>query len=310
MIYEKKLKSHAEYITEYLKDQEYDEKNHIKDIANKKLLELKEDARQSYMDKRSQNNLREQEFIKFGEDIKKVFLSECIMDIFTKVLQSPVMEANTLVIARNLVNKFINENGVDNLLREFKTKSILLSEYNRLTNGYYKKTIKDCDKDNKDTYLLDPKIKDDFFDELKMTDPEYAIGIIKDRVSDGIQEFIDGNIANKIDIKDILQSVKDKIDTAKIDGVEESYGLFAKRAIHNIKDKPKNVFWTMTQYMCESVMKNNELKNYYLKDNKLDIDRIIEDCKVMYTFLELLNSTKMANINEQYIENILSDIRG
>ena len=38
---------------------------------------------------------------------------------------------------------------------------------------------------------------------------------------------------------------------------------------------------------------------------KLNMDRIVEENEVIYTFLEMLNTAKIENVNEKFLENFI-----
>ena len=134
----------------------------------------------------------------FIESVKNSLLSECLMKIYKDSSVAPLTESDK-VIVNKLINNFIIENGADNLLDNFATKNLLLSEVNRITNKYYNAIIEKCDECNDDKgkeFIIDKTIKDEFLDELKDLDTIDASKLIKDRVADAITEFINSNEDN------------------------------------------------------------------------------------------------------------------
>ena len=56
-------------------------------------------------------------------------------------------------------------------------------------------------------------------------------------------------------------------------------------------------------------MTKPELKAAYVdSDGHLKMDAIVESSKVIYTFLEMLNTTKMVDMNESTVKDVLQNM--
>lgn len=258
-----------------------------------------------------ENKLKvEREYNKFILDTKKTLLSECIYSLMDKSIGYQQDKVRADVIKRNLVNNFIEEQGVDTLLSRFKTESFLLSEYARIVNKYTNLIIEKADKDNTDTFVVDQEEKDKFFDELDMEDAEEVATAIKIRVSDSVDEFVNSNIKQKEELKEVLTKSKEKIESSKSEEVKESFNILAKKRMSDIRERRKmNIFESMVFSLAEASMKNEELKNVYTVNGKLDMDSIVENCTIMYSFLETVNSSKMIKIDESYLKTVLEQLK-
>lgn len=258
-----------------------------------------------------ENKLKvEREYKKFILDTKKTLLSECIYSLMDRSIGYQHDKVRADVIKRNLVNNFIEEQGVDNLLSRFRTESFLLSEYARIVNKYTNIITEKCNKENTDTFVVDQEDKDKFFDELDMEDADEVATAIKIRVSDSVDQFVDSNIKQKEELKEILTQSKERIEASKNEEVKESFNILAKKRMTEVREKRRtNIFEAMVFSLAEASMKNEDLKAIYTKDGKLDIDSIVENCTIMYSFLETINSAKMINVNEAYIKNILAELK-
>ena len=125
---------------------------------------------------------------------------ECLFKLYKDSSVYPLTESDK-IIARNLVNKFVLEHGAGELMLDFKTKNLLLSEFSRITNKYYNRILEECEDESCDSekagkareFSIDDKTKDDFFGDLENIDTTDASKLIKERVSDAISEFIDNN---------------------------------------------------------------------------------------------------------------------
>ena len=253
-------------------------------------------------------------FMTYSSNVKKALLAECINSVYQSVIECNRHDATSIAISKNLVNKLIEEQGVSTLLNRFKTKNILLSEYYSLIEKYYNKIVTEADEKAKednasDNYGIDVTVKDNFFDELNMAKPEDVILNIRTRVSDAVQEFIDSNTEDKMDIKDILQQVQDRVNSTKVDEVKESYRAMGEAQIRDIRNKPKKLFGYMVESVSKGVMKDEALKEYYMKDERLDMDKIVENCELMYTLLEVVNTTGMVKVDEAYIQSVVDAMK-
>lgn len=241
------------------------------------------------------------------KDIKKSLLFEAIENIYENSI--PGIQLNTSrsdLMKKNIINKFIQEEGVENLLNKFKTKSYVLSEMSRVVNKYYDIIVEKIDVEHPDAFTIDIDDKNSFYDEIDTDDVDELTSTIKQRVALSMDEFITNNMQNKVEIKEIMQNTQDKINSNR-DEFKESYEMNGKRAISNIENKPKNILEAMILKLSKSAFTNESVKEVYMKDS-LDIDTIVEDCKTMYTFLEMLNTAKMKKIDRDYVSNILKNL--
>lgn len=248
----------------------------------------------------------------FLSNVKKSFLAECMLKLFKESNVTP-MSKNDTVIARNLINNFINENGVGTILRDFKTKNLLLSEFNRITNKYYNKVLEACNKAEEDEYKkydIDTDIKDDFFEELEDINTQDASKLIKQRVADSMDEFIDDNISNKMDYEDIIKSAKDKMQVMHDDDMVEECANRAYAEVNRLKQtRQKNIFNCLVESLTKASFTNENLKKAYFNESSVDMDSIVNSCQLMYTMLEMVNTTNMLQpITAEYLNKYLNSL--
>lgn len=252
---------------------------------------------------------------KFCENIKSNLLSECIFSVYKESFGIELKNDYSTSMRRNLVNQFIKENGAENLLRQFRSGTVLQSEFAYLVDSTYKKIMESYDANDPDCMLnadfakIDPQLTDDFFNKLDDEDTSTVSAAIKQRVADAITEFIDQNTADKQDIKDVLTSAQEKIDNTSDKNLQESYQHLATRKITDIRGRKRNVFGAMVQAMGEAVMKSDILKTEFMNEGSLDMDLIVERVTTLYTFIETLNTIKAINIDEAYITDLIDSLK-
>lgn len=248
----------------------------------------------------------------FLQNVKEALISECIMKLYSDSMTS--MDNRDKKIARNLVTRFVKENGAGDLIGRFSTKNILLSEMARITQKYYNKVIESCDNGecsgNLKEYNLDTTIKDDFYNELEDLDTMDASKLIKDRVADSIQQFIDDNSYSKIEYEDVIQQAQEKIASAKNESIIDEYSSIAKRKINEMRlNKTKNIFNVMVESLTHKALTDDSYKANYVHESSVNMDKIVEDTTLVYTMLEMVNTTNMININEQFISDYIKSLQ-
>lgn len=262
----------------------------------------------------------------FTAGIKPMLLTSAIEKLLDKCCDKkycensdPRKNESYSVVKRNLVSAFVEEQGdINVVLRKFKTKSAMLSEYALLVEKYADEIIEDTDREEDSMYYIDPETKEEFFKELESVDNEEVIIAVRNRVSDAIAKFINKNTEYKLEIQDVLNTTQDKIN--KVDSepsleeeekeeLKESYRELQKEKINNIKNsKPGTVFEKMVYSMAEAVIKTPTMQTEYMNNNRLNMDQIMESCELMYTLLELANTSKMIDVDESYIKDIIEGL--
>ena len=289
-----------------------------------KRVQLEESIRIKELNENQVNTLEYQQSInktanakrEFLQNVKNSLLSECIFKLYKDSTVAPLTESDK-VIARNLVNKFVLENGAGELLLNFKHKNLLLSEFSRITNKYYQRILEECDDESSDPskagkareFSIDDKTNEDFFTELEDIDTEDASKLIKERVSDAVSEFIDNNENQKLEYEDIIKSAQDRIAGTTNESYAESYTNQAKRTINEMRlNAKKNIFHYMVESLCKNTFKNDKLKTKYLNESTLNMDNIVNDSMLIYNMLEMVSTTNMVNVNEEYMRNYVKSL--
>ena len=236
---------HEQAVEDYNNEQE---RKKLKESSIAREAQEQQDYYINYQKNINEAAAKKREFL---ANTKASLLSECLFKLYKESSVTPLTKQDKMV-ARNLVNKFVLENGADELVRSFATKNLLLSEFSRITTKYYNKILEACCKDddkerfNKQQareFEIDDQTKDDFFDELKDIDTSDASNLIKQRVSDAVSEFVDSNSEQKLEYEDIINSAKEKMAGTTNEALIEQYNYQAKAKINNMKlNRKKNVF--------------------------------------------------------------------
>ena len=154
------------------------------------------------------------------------------------------------------------------------------------------------------------------FDDLeKEDDVQKAIETIKTRVADAEETFIRNNAEDKKKMDEILSKISANVKTVedlagkdkKKEEVAQEHIKLGKRKYDSvINERNLTIFEKMTRKLGSGVIKNAAVKESYVTESgALDVDKVVESAKIMYGFLETLNTLRLDNVNEKYILHIL-----
>lgn len=260
------------------------------------------------------------EFFKWKNDVKEALLSEAIMSIFNDSFNKIYSEDSKFEnLKQSLVHGFINESGVDNTIEHFKYASDMLAQYAEVIEEAYHEMT---DKATPDCCMIDTSAKDRFYDKLANADKANVTKQICGRVQDAVETFVTRNAANRQEIKDVLQATQDKIVAQQQknstdvttdqtpEEVAESFSQIANMKIRKIENTPVNLFDEMAYNACKNLYKipEKERKDFTLENGKLDMETVMESCKVIYTFMEMLNTTRMHNFKPEELQDFVENV--
>ena len=250
----------------------------------------------------------------FLEATKNGLLTIAISKVLIESMNSKVTDNDKSVI-KGLVSKFINEQGAGNLLNRFKYQNTFVAELGRIVQESYDQVVdsitykhEDPDEENIPGRAMELKLGqnevDDFYKELSNLDTAEASTLIRNKVEDAMNEFIDQNVQNKIDFQEVINSAKERIDDTKEDEVNEAYISEAKRQINEMRrTRRKNIFQYVVEAITREAFKDESLKTKYIHESNVNMNGIIHSAEIIYTMLEMLNTTEMAS--PEYIKNYI-----
>lgn len=248
----------------------------------------------------------------FSETLRTALVTEAVYKIYKEsVSDSLKADPANVSVMRAIVNEYVYENGYENILNRMKTGSVFLSKtYNSIIE-HTNLILEEVDKENPDTFVITPEMKDDFFSSLDYSDSEAISDAIKNRVTDAMEDFVTANTKDHEDITQALKQAQEKIENIPESDTElrECYEMKSKREISKIRNSPKGVLHSMVYAMCESVLKHKDTHSDFIVENHLDMDKIVDRVSLMYTFMETLNTTRIDNVNEAFIYETISSLR-
>ena len=251
-------------------------------------------------------------YLSFAETVRNSLVTEAIYDLYKKSVPVQLRENNTETsIMRAIVCEYVNEQGYGTILECMKTASTAMSEMYNLITETATKILEAVDKSNPETFNITPEMRDEFFKQLNYNDSEAIADAINSRVSDAVDDFVTANTKDHEDITAALQQAQEKIDNSPSEDEElhEAYRGVAKRKINKIRNAPKSVFHAMVSSLSESVLRNPESHAEFMLEGHLNMDKIVDRAKLMYGFMETLNTSRLQNIDELFITDIIEGLK-
>lgn len=278
--------------------------------ANYYLPVQKEDPRQNIMDRSINLN----KYSPFMENTKLFYLSEALNFLLDKCLVEGDKDSmNTKEMCRT----FVRENGYDGLMRQFKTKTYTLALVEQCVSEAVKCSTDKCDKNNPLTWTIKDTEEIKFFDSLKNLPIDSITKVVTQRVCDAADDFVQKNINTKLDIEEIATKAKKNIDEAKekyredlAAKIQKEQAATCKGKINMLKETAsRNIYGHMMNLVSKAVLENEQLKGSYINEaGQFDMGRVESKVRVMYTFLEMVNTFKIKKVNNKYVEECLASI--
>lgn len=325
-----KLASNGSVVSSYLKSRQ---ESAMREAANAAINKTK-DANKSKVDVFShrRNAAKNTKALdEFKMNVRKNLLEMAIGAVFEEIIHEQHGDNRDMSIGKNAISEFVNEFGYDKLARNMLQENLISSQMIGYCEDYYDKIVNEAVAKNKKkktdedhTFIMDKEIATDFIDDIEKMVPGKVITLIRGRVADSMQDFIDQQTQNKADIMEIYKKANDHAkqtntklaqDTADAEApANESVfteSVFLKQRANKIYNRPTNVLGAMVHSMCENTYKNDAMKQQYLNESgNTDMRRIINDCAVIYTALETMNTLGVHQFDGQYIQKMLKESVG
>lgn len=298
---------------------EQEEKDKAKEAKLKAAKNEKDEMdRQARMNKplekkRQKEKIREQ-YNLFCDAVKANVLESCLSTIVKKSLPEVIAEEHNEFI-HSITRDFIKEEGLYPLLDKMHTKTQFLSELADEVESTSDEEIENTDAEEAESMIVNNEPEKDLICKLEGDEEvEDISSIIKSKVSRATEEFMEKNVIDQTDIKDTLLDTKERLasirtgDDALDEEIRQETSLIAKRKIVKIHNRPHGVFEQLVINMSNAVLSNESIKESYISEEngKLDMDTIVEKCTCMYTLMEMANTLRLKDFNENNIDSYIS----
>ena len=295
--------------------------------SKERLAYLSEAAdRAAIWNKLNSRNRVDYSYIDYKKKLTDAYVTEGLVAIVDNCL-NPVLvrEQYHQKLVRQLVTNFVNEEGSMKLLKKFRGTSYIMSEMAYVIETTVESILERADKDNPESFKPDKKDKDKFYDKLSKIEVGDAVDKITDRVQDQAAEFMNTNMSEKAELaaslsktqkkvednkQKLAEKVNSKKEQEKAAKIEEGYIALGKRRATDIRNsKTKNVLEQMVYTLSKAAIVNESAGKVFVDNSRLNMDKIVEHCETICTFVTALDSLKIINVDEAYIEKMLRDMK-
>lgn len=253
----------------------------------------------------------------FKANVKKSLIKKMLMELCVGSI--PNYTHREYSICENLIENYISEVGETALLKNmrFSENGFLRTCWSEI-NSHYKTITEDATRDE-DTQYIDSGSLDDFWKDVDNTeDVDDITNLIRMRVSNAEENFVNRNQQDKENVKTVLKQTADRVQMAKdtndndyAESVDESETRIAKDKIYKIQHEGyRSVFDRMVRNLSEAAVKNKDAKGSLIDENgKLNMDSIVESARCMYSLLETIGTIQLEKVDNKYIEDTLKSIK-
>lgn len=284
-----------------------------------------EEDERSRMFAENMNNLRytrennDNKFRKYISEAKTTLLTEAIFYFVNESFDHSVTLEQRKQ-AEAVVLNFVKEEGADKLLRKYETQTEFLANLAGIVNETYDKIVKEANesKNKKITgFNMKKSTTDAFYDKLQNISNTQVTNKIMDMVAQETEDFIQQSVEDKNKMEQMAQDTKEKIDNIKARTPEakeaikqEMVNAYNRESKLIRTNRPRSIFEEMVYHISNKVIKHRDLleSHYVNKSGQLDVNKITENAKVLYTVLETLNTFKFKTFDAESIQELVQNI--
>lgn len=264
-------------------------------------------------DQRDKASLRRANYNKFITESRDFLMVEAMDKMMHECL--PSLDSHLDSIVRNCCEAFVKEEGVNNILKRCKS-TLFLNEFMIIFEDTHKAVVHGAAENEEYEFQISNSVMQKYYDKLRTLNYSPMCKTIVNRVTDAEKEFIEANIKDKEQIEDAAEKAAEKIKNVRSryedteEKIKEEYALIYKRNVNNIANRRKNILESIINRLGESVIKYENTKaNFVNETGKLDAHKVIETGEVMYTFLEMVNTCNIKQVDISYLESVLKSIK-
>lgn len=276
-------------------------------LNDKKMAEEKQKAQKEYTD--------------FISNSRDYLVAEAFNMILTESLDEDTSEEDRQY-GKALIEGFVKEQNTVKLLSDMSRKSLFLAGIAEAVKETHEKIVHGCADGDKNNFRITKTVNDEFFQKLVGLKDNKITEKINERVCNAVEDYIQANVNDKLDLEELAEKTKERIEVAKSKGktaeeqkkIEESVTLQYKKQVQEIKNRSNHrkvgLYEQVMHYMTQGVVSDqNILESFTTSSGKLNMNKITGKVNVLYTFLEMLNTTKIVNVDEAFVESVLKDMK-
>ncbi len=257
---------------------------------------------------------RQKDLDAFTSESKDFLLTEALTYILKKCLPENISES-LMARGKAVTESFVKEEGSYPLLNRFKTKTLFLSELASIVEETHKKVIHGCEGKESPFKISNSDMKA-FHDKLDNMNTDTVTKEIVARVTKAEEEFVKANVKDRETLEELSSSTEEKLNSIKNknqeteDDIKKEAVAMYRQKVNSISDRKKGILESIVVRMGKSIVTEESLlPQFQLESGKLNMEKIIDTSEVMYTFLEMVNTLQIRNVDCKYLQDTLSSIK-
>ena len=283
-------------------------------VAARENMERDNMRRTRVLEQQYATDKRRKDFNAFTSESKDFLLTESLNYLLRKCLPENITESLAMN-ARAVVESFVKEETSFSLLNRFKTKTLLLSELANVVETTHQKVLHGAEGKDAPFKISNSDMKA-FHNKLDSLDCDQVTKEIVSRVAKAEEEFVKANIKDKETLEELsdatnkkLEGIKNK-DEEKEKLIKQECTAMYRRKVDTLMNRKKGILESIILRMSRNIVTEETLLPSFTQENgKLDMQKIIDTSEVMYTFMEMVNTMRIKDVNTSYLNDILSSIK-
>ena len=288
--------------------------NNSSAVAARENMERDNMRRTRVLEQQYASDKRRKDFNAFTSESKDFLLTESLNYLLRKCLPENITESLAMN-ARAVVESFVKEETSFSLLNRFKTKTLLLSELANVVETTHQKVLHGAEGKDAPFKISNSDMKA-FHSKLESLDCDQVTKEIVSRVTKAEEEFVKANVKDKETLEELsdatnkkLEGIKNK-DEEKEKLIKQECAAMYRRKVDNLMNRKKGILESIVLRMSRNIVTEDTLLPSFTQENgKLDMQKIIDTSEVMYTFMEMVNTMRIKDVNTSYLNEILSSIK-
>lgn len=283
-------------------------------VAARENMERDNMRRTRVLEQQYATDKRRKDFNAFTSESKDFLLTESLNYLLRKCLPENITESLAMN-ARAVVESFVKEETSFSLLNRFKTKTLLLSELANVVETTHQKVLHGAEGKDAPFKISNSDMKA-FHNKLDSLDCDQVTKEIVSRVTKAEEEFVKANIKDKETLEELsdatnkkLEGIKNK-DEEKEKLIKQECTAMYRRKVDTLMNRKKGILESIVLRMSRNIVTEETILPSFTQENgKLDMQKIIDTSEVMYTFMEMVNTMRIKDVNTSYLNDILSSIK-
>ena len=284
-------------------------------VAAREEMEQANMRKEHVLEQRYAYDQRQKALNAFTSESRDFLLCESLFYIMKKCFPSTINES-LLSQGRAIIESFVQEESSMRLLDQFKTKTLFLSELANIVESTHKKVVVHSTEEKDAPFKIANSDMKAFHDRIDNMNSDTITKEIGSRVAKAEEEFVKANIKDKKALEELAEKTKNNIEKVKAkdpdveNDIKQEQSALYRRQVDNIMNRKKSILESIVLRMSNAIITEQSTLNQFTQENgKLDMQKIIEVSEVMYTFLEMVNTLKIKNVNREYLTDTLASIK-